>query len=167
MEAWAHPADDALDFGYSGERGDRVLRSGGSVVATVAFPEDATPTFSIDGRRWHLESYGRGWRFALLREDREDPDAWFTGGVGALGSGRITVAPDREYRFRSGPLVRRWRVTEGRTELVRIQPDGNDLRVRPVAVPSTPADAPLLIVLACTIVTLQQMQPSMGDGGVS
>lgn len=157
----------------SGDESVLVLRDGGLERARVELPTWAAPRLVLPRRpAFELVKYAPGWHLALVDPSApDDPLAWYAGG-GGFGGGRVTVAPDREYRIRTRfPLGSVWRLQEDRARLAvlrarrRFPEPRFDLEVGDP--PAHGADAELLHGLLCAIVvvSMRTPSPSGADGG--
>lgn len=155
----------------SGDESVLVLRDGGLERARIEFALRASPRLHLPGRTaLELVKYAPGWHLALVDPERpEAPLAWYAGG-GGFGGGRVTFAPDREYRIRTRfPLGTVWRLQEGRARLAVLRARRRfpeplfELEVGDP--PAHGPDAELLHGLLCAVVALSMRTPVLGGGG--
>jgi hypothetical protein len=127
--------------------------------------EGGVPELHLEGRPWSIAPSG-GWRFAIV-DGRGAPIAWFTG---RSLTGRVVVAPDREYRLRwMLPVWFGWRLLEGRTTVItarkRRRRRHERLEATIAAAPRVLDDALALAIVTIVVALLYLSQPAVDGGG--
>ena len=138
----------------------------GEELGEVAL-EGGVPALHLPRQRWRIAPSG-GWRFAVV-DERGDPVAWYAGGP---FTGRVVVAPDREYRLRWVlPVAFGWRLREGFTTVIAVRKRGrlghDRLEATIAAVPELPDHAFALAIVTIVVAVVYVSQPAIpgGDAG--